>query len=315
MMAPYLLFGFLLSGVLSVLLPVRWVKQHLARPGKASVLKSAFLGVPLPLCSCGVLPVAAWMRRHGASKGAVGAFLLSTPQASVLGMLTALSLVGPGMAVFIPLAAFVCGVTLGLVLNRFDDAMPPQPVEEGDPANPPPVPLRILRHGFVTLAGDIAVPLLVGVLISGVIGGLVNEQQFAEFGSGFGAKVLVVLIATPLYVCATSSLPIAASMLTAGLSPGTAFVFLMAGPATNAATFTTIGKLIGRKEAVVYLSLVLLLALMAGTVLDWARPVLPAIEPVCLHGETVPLWRALSAVALLAVLGFGKWQRMRAHAS
>lgn len=313
MMAPYLLFGFLLSGVLSVVLPVRWVKQHLAKPGKASVVKSAFLGVPLPLCSCGVLPVAAWMRRHGASKGSVGAFLLATPQASVLGFLTALSLLGLGMALYIPLAAFLCGVILGLILNLFSDSAPLLVEEAEGPSQTLPVPLRILRHGFVTLAGDIAVPLAVGILASGILSALVDPGTLSAYGSGLVAKLVIVVIAAPLYVCATSSLPIAASMLGAGLSPGTAFVFLMAGPATNAATFTTIGKLIGKREAVTYLLCVLGLSILAGTLLDLVAPVLPPIEAVCLHGEEIPLWRALSAGLLTGVLITGKMLRMRAH--
>ncbi|MCC5849501.1 MAG: permease [Verrucomicrobia bacterium] len=311
MMAPYLLLGFLLSGILSVLLPVRWVKRHLARPGKASVVKAAILGVPLPLCSCGVLPVAAWMRRHGGSKGAVGAFLLSTPQTGVDGFLVALGLLGLGMAVYIPFAAFVSGVILGLVLNFFKD--PPREIEPDDDhhGNVLPAPLRMLRHGFVTIAGDIAIPLTGGILIAGVISGLVDENQLAMFGNGFLTKLLIVAVATPMYVCDIASLPVAAAMLAGGLSPGTVFVFLMAGPATNAATFTTISKLIGKKEAVVYLICALFLAMSMGYLLDSLAPVLPPIEAAHCHGEAVPRWRALSAIALIAVLVNGKIQRKR----
>ena len=311
MMSPYLLLGFFLSGVLSVVLPVRWVKRHLSRPGKASVVKAALLGVPLPLCSCGVLPVAAWMRRHGGSKGAVGAFLLSTPQTGVDGFLVALGLLGLGMALYIPFAALISGVILGLALNLFKD--PPREIEPdtGEAGNTLPLPLRILRHGYVTIAGDIAVSLSVGILISGVISGLLPEQYFVALGSGLGAKLLVVLLATPLYVCDIASLPVAAAMLGAGMSPGTVFVFLMAGPATNAATFTTVNKLLGGRETIVYLAGALLLALTMGTLLDVIAPVLPPIEAVCLHGEAIPLWRTLSSVALILVLVHGKWRRAR----
>ena len=209
MMAPYLLLGFLISGVLSVVLPVRWVKQHLAKPGKASVFKSALFGVPLPLCSCGVIPVAAWMRRHGGSKGAVGAFLLSTPQTGVDGFLVAMGLLGLGMAMFNMAAAFVSGIIVGLVLNLFKDE--PGMVED-DPdsaVQKRPLPLRVLRHGFVTIAGDIAVPLGIGILASGVISGLVDADQFSAYGSGIWAKLAVIAIATPLYVCDIASLPVA----------------------------------------------------------------------------------------------------------
>jgi len=311
MMAPYLLLGFLISGVLSVVLPVRWVKQHLAKPGKASVFKSAMFGVPLPLCSCGVIPVAAWMRRHGASKGAVGAFLLSTPQTGVDGFLVAMGLLGLGMAMYNMAAAFVSGIIVGLVLNLFRDT----PVVEAEPeeagAARPPWPLRVIRHGFVTIAGDIAVPLAFGILASGVISGLVDPDQFSAYGSGVWAKLAVIAIATPLYVCDIASLPVAASMLAAGLSPGTVVVFLMAGPATNAATYMTIGKILGKKEMFAYLGCAVVLSLVMGFLLDAIAPVLPPIEAACLHGEHVPLWQMLSGVALVAVLINGKVQRSK----
>ncbi|MGA0369478.1 MAG: permease [Kiritimatiellia bacterium] len=312
MMAPYLLLGFFLSGLLSVLLPVGLVKKHLARQGKASILKSALLGVPLPLCSCGVLPVATWIRRHGASKGATGAFLLATPQTGVDGFLVALGILGLGFALFIPAAALISGMVLGLILNLFpDDAEGETEEETGTPAAKPLL-YRIFRHGYVTVAGDIAVPLGFGILLAGLLSAFVDPQSFSDLGDGFLAKILVVAAATPLYVCATASLPIGAQMLVAGLSPGTVFVFLMAGPATNAATFTTISKLIGRREAVTYLVCAILLAVGMGYLLDAVEPLLPemAAQHVHDHGET-PLWKSVSAWALIGVLISGKVLRGR----
>jgi uncharacterized membrane protein YraQ (UPF0718 family) len=312
MMAPFLLLGFFLSGVLSVLMPVGVVKQHLAKPGTASVIKSALLGIPLPLCSCGVLPVATWIRRHGASKGAVGAFLLATPQTGVDGFLVALGLLGLGFALYIPFAALVSGVCLGLILDRaFKDDLQPEPPEPLS-GNQAPWPLRILQHGFVTIAGDIAVPLMVGILFAGTLSAFVDPQSLSGLGDGLLAKILVVAAATPLYVCATASLPIGASMLMAGLSPGTVFVFLMAGPATNAATFTTISKLIGRKEAVLYLICAVLLAIGMGLLLDVLTPYLPEIESQLEPGaHHMPAWKSVAAVVLIGVLITGKVLRDR----
>lgn len=312
MMAPYLLLGFFLSGLLSVLMPVGMVKQHLARRGKSSVVKSALLGVPLPLCSCGVLPVATWMRRHGASKGATGSFLLATPQTGVDGFLVALGILGLGFALFIPVAAFVSGVILGLILNLFPDAEETAAPPESNPANPQPFWLRVLRHGYVTVAGDIAVPLGIGILLAGLLSTFVDPQSFSGLGDGLSAKLLVVAAATPLYVCATASLPIGASMLVAGLSPGTVFVFLMAGPATNAATFTTISKLIGRREAVTYLACAILLAVGMGFLLDALAPLLPEMRTPVVHAHAGHAWwQSLSAVVLILVLVSGKVLRDR----
>jgi uncharacterized membrane protein YraQ (UPF0718 family) len=310
MMAPFLLLGFLLSGILSVVLPVSWVKRHLAKSGSGSVVKSALLGVPLPLCSCGVLPVATWMRRHGASKGAIGSFLLATPQTGVDGFLVAMSLLGIGFALYIPLAAFVSGVLLGLILNQFPESERAVESEEETGGKKPSVLVRIFRHGFITIAGDIAIPLSVGILLAGVLSALVDPQQFAELGSHFWAKLVVVGFAAPLYVCATASIPIGASMLIAGLSPGTVFVFLMAGPATNAATFTTISKLIGRREAITYLACAILLAIGMGMLLDVVAPVLPEIrfDPHA-HHDHMTGWHTAAAVVLIGVLGAGKYVR------
>jgi uncharacterized protein len=307
MMAPYLLLGFFLSGLLSVILPVGLVKQHLARRGKASVIKSALIGVPLPLCSCGVLPVATWIRRHGASKGATGAFLLATPQTGVDGFLVALGILGLGFALYIPVAAFVSGIILGLILNLFPDAEENALEPEATATNSKPFWLRVIRHGYVTVAGDIAVPLGFGILLAGLLSAFVDPQSFSELGDGLTAKLLVVAAATPLYVCATASLPIGASMLVAGLSPGTVFVFLMAGPATNAATFTTISKLIGRREAVTYLACAILLALGMGFLLDALTPWLPEISASHLHNhESHTWWQPVAALLLIWVLVNGK---------
>lgn len=312
MMAPFLLLGFFLSGVLSVVMPVALVKKHLARPGKASVAKSALLGIPLPLCSCGVLPVATWIRRHGASKGAVGAFLLATPQTGVDGFLVALGLLGLGFAIYIPFAALVSGVCLGLILDRlFTDDLQPE-AEEASSGTRPPWPVRIFQHGFVTIAGDIAIPLAVGILFAGALSAFVDPQSLSGLGDGLLAKLLVVGAAAPLYVCATASLPIGASMLVAGLSPGTVFVFLMAGPATNAATFTTISRLIGRKEAATYLGCAILLAIGMGILLDQLAAFLPEIESQLAHGHhAMSIWHDVAAVTLIAVLIIGKIQRGR----
>lgn len=312
MMAPYLLLGFLLSGILSVVLPVSLVKRHLARKGKASVVKSALMGVPLPLCSCGVLPVATWIRRHGASKGATGSFLLATPQTGVDEFLVALGMLGLGFALFTPVAALVSGVILGLILNRFHDEPVVVDEEEVSDAPKPPVPVRIFRHGFVTIAGDIAVPLSIGIFMSGLLSAFVDPHSFSEIGDGLIAKLIVVAAATPLYVCATASVPIGASMLVAGLSPGTVFVFLMAGPATNAATFTTISKLLGRREALTYLFSAIALAVLMGYLLDFLVPVLPEIKAVHMHdhGES-SLFSVVAAVLLIVTLVMGKILRNR----
>jgi uncharacterized membrane protein YraQ (UPF0718 family) len=240
--------------------------------------------------------------------------LLATPQTGVDGFLVALAVLGLGFAVYIPVAAFVSGVILGLLLNLFPDSSEHDAQEEETESNSKPLGLRILNHGFVTVAGDIAVPLGIGIVLAGVLSAFVDPHSFSDLGDGLVAKLVVVAAAAPLYVCATASLPIGASMLVAGLSPGTVFVFLMAGPATNAATFTTISKLIGRKEAVVYLLSAIFLALLMGYILDGLTPFLPEISAEELHDHPEhSLWQVLAAIGLVIALINGKIQRSRSH--
>ncbi len=119
-MSPFLLFGFLVAGILYVFIRPELVERHLGGRGILQVVKASLLGVPLPLCSCGVIPVSASLRRHGAGRGATTSFLISTPQTGVDSIMVTLSLLGPVFAIFRPLFAFVSGIFGGAVVNAFD---------------------------------------------------------------------------------------------------------------------------------------------------------------------------------------------------
>ena len=319
-MSPYLLFGFFAAGLLSVLVSSEWIERHLGRAGLASVLKASLLGVPLPLCSCGVIPVAASLRRHGASRGATTAFVISTPQTGVDSILVTLSLLGPVLAVFRPLAAFVTGVVGGQMVTllggpaegpaeprpRCDDACSSDEHEAGWLR-------RAMAYGFVALPRDIGRALLVGVVIAGLLSAVVPDDCFAgAVGSGIGMMLVMMLLGLPVYVCATASVPVAAALISKGISPGAALVFLMTGPATNAAAIATMWRLLGKRATVVYLSVVGLGALACGLLLDQiVAPGAPgAVQPM---RHVLPVWlKAASAVALVAVLALALWPRRRA---
>lgn len=116
-MSPWLLFGFLVAGILSVVIPTSMVKRHLAGKGFWSVAKASLFGIPLPLCSCGVIPVGVSLRKSGASRGAALSFLISTPQTGVDSIAVTYSLLGPVLAVYRPVVAFVTGVVGGILGN------------------------------------------------------------------------------------------------------------------------------------------------------------------------------------------------------
>jgi len=278
-MAPWLLLGFLMAGLLSVCVSPAWVERHLGGRGLGSIVKAAVFGVPLPLCSCGVIPVAASIRRHGASRSATTSFLLSTPQTGVDSIAVTYALMGWVFAIFRPIAALLTGVIGGLLVHLFGRSktekaahVPEAPActepccREGGSRN---VVIRILHYGLVVLPRDIGMPLLLGVLIAGVLAAVVPKDRLADYvAPGILSILLMMVLGVPLYVCATASVPIAAGFIHAGASPGAALAFLIAGPATNAAAFTTIWKLLGRRTAVIYLATVAASAMACGLILD-----------------------------------------------
>ena len=309
-MSPYLLFGFFVAGILSVLVSQRLVERHLGSRGIWSLVKASILGVPLPLCSCGVIPVSMSLHKHGASKGSTISFLLSTPQTGIDSIFVTLSLLGPLFAVFRPLAAFVTGIVGGALVNVFGQStedkirVPPTKYADeccGGAENKKIV--RGLKYGFVTLPRDIGKAMLVGLVIAAVISALVPDGYFAEkLGTGILAMVVMMLLGIPVYVCATASVPVAAALILKGLTPGAALVFLMTGPATNAASFATIWKVLGRATAITYLAAVAGCALLSGILLDYIA------AGVDFEIATRPGWmlpaavKHIAAVVLLAIL-------------
>ena len=315
-MAPYLLFGFGVAGVLSVVVSPEWVQRHLGAAGLRSVVKASLWGVPLPLCSCGVIPVAASMRRHGASRAATTAFLLSTPQTGVDSIAVTYALLGPVFAIFRPISALVCGLLGGILVLLFGEscgngaapAEVPQCAEEcctGDRSRH--ILVRAARYGLVTLPRDLGVALLVGVLLAGGMAALAPPNGLQVYlGGGIVSILLMMLVGIPLYVCATASVPIAAGLMYLGASPGAALAFLIAGPASNAAAFTTIWKVLGRRTALLYLLTVALSAVACGLLLDLLVPLvqswLPRLTTGVQAAEESGWWSSVWAIVLLAVL-------------
>lgn len=340
-MSPWLLLGFLVAGVLSTVIAPAWLERHLGGRGMGPVFKAAALGVPLPLCSCGVIPVAASLRSHGASRGATTAFLLSTPQTGVDSILITYTMLGPVFAVFRPLVALLTGLVGGGLVEAFvpEEARPTSPKTAPKPAPAPasmvfqmavPAPAappgrvsfgarlrELLTYGLVTLPADLWRALLIGVLLAGVISALVPADFVARYvGPGPLSVLLMMIIGIPLYVCATASVPLAAGFIFMGLSPGAALAFLIAGPGTNAATLTTIGRVLGRRALGIFLATIAVSAFGAGLLLDavmpWLGRAMPSLAPPAhCHGE-VSLWSHLAAVALVLVMAHAVWHTRRA---
>ena len=325
-MAPYLLLGFLAAGFLSVLLSPAVVERHLGGRGFLSILKASAFGVPLPLCSCSVIPVAASLRAHGAGRGAVTAFLVSTPQTGVDSILATYGLLGPVFTVFRAGAALVSGLIGGAAVSLLEGrdgegAVPPQGAEKADHGEccgkegRRNLILSALRYGFVTLPKEIGGPLLIGLLAAALITALLPGDFFSGLVPPGPLQVLLLMAAgVPVYICATGSIPVAAGLILAGVSPGAAFALLMTGPATNAATLGTVWKVLGKRTCMVYLGSMLVCAFFGGILLDELVP--PGEIRAVVAGVGGPgLWAQVSAGALLALLAWGYVDSRRAERS
>lgn len=318
-MAPYILLGFLIAGVMHAFVPQRSISRHLAGTGLGSVGKAALFGIPLPLCSCGVLPAAIAMRRGGASRAASTSFLLATPQTGVDSIAATWSLLGPAFAAVRPVAALVTAITGGYAVGRGEKKEEDQAAEcrvgEETDGRQPTFGARCveaLRYGFVDLVGSIGAWLVAGLIIAAIITVYVPADAFAVLGERPILSMLAVLvISVPMYVCATGSIPIAMSLMLKGLSPGTALVLLMAGPAVNFASYALVSREMGRRAAVTYLCSIIAGAILFGVAVDYLLPAswfaLPAGMTASCHGEgaTLDIFSAGCAALLAGLLFVG----------
>ncbi len=282
-MAPWLLGGFLLAGMVGVLIPKEWVVKVMgASRGWKGILNACLLGVPLPICSCGTIALAAGLRKAGAGKGATAAFLISTPQTGIDSIMATYALMGPVFAVARPLAALATGIVGGVAVDLVAEKHAPPTLEKkccccGGHHNAsaahvyqPNFVVHILKVAYVDILGRIAKPLLIGLVISALVTVFVPESFFAHAlgGRTYLEMPLMVLLGFPMYVCSTASIPIAASLILKGISPGAAFVFLMVGPTINAASLATVAPLIGRRAAFLYGGVIALGAIACGIIVN-----------------------------------------------
>lgn len=322
-MALWLLWGFLFAGVLSLFFTPERVERLLGRQaGWRAVVWAVLLGVPLPLCSCGVLPVAAGLRKGGASKGATAGFLLATPQTGLDSIFATYALLGSSFAVVRPLVALLSGLTGGWLIEQLDakETTPThketqrrveaaqEATTKGTKGSNAKALLKMVAHVVhyaFCLLGNVARPLALGLGISAAILAFVppNGLVGAWLANDWVAFPVMLLVGLPLYVCSTASIPMALALMAKGLSPGAALIFLIAGPALNGASLTTLWTLLGRKATALFLAVVAVFAVGSGLVLNawWSGAVAKGGEACCagaVHGN------ASAAVILLALLGY-----------
>lgn len=317
-MSPYLLLGFFFAGLLYAFIPKQRIEKYFnGKPFQSSVLASLF-GIPLPLCSCGVIPTGTAFYKNGASKGGTISFLISTPQTGVDSILATFSLMGLPFAIIRPIAALLTGISGGLITsaitqNETDDRIFRK--EEEKQKTVSQKILDVFRYGFVEFIQDISKWLVIGLVLAAIISALIPNEFFELLNMPPIIQMLLILVVSiPLYICATGSIPLAAILILKGISPGAAFVLLMAGPATNAATITMIGKVLGKRSLITYLGTIVVGALSFGLLIDYVLPLewFTQIANQHLghnHGEQLSWWQITSGVILLALIFNGYIQK------
>ena len=273
-MSVYLLLGFLFAGILHVLVPQQLFSKYLSKNSWSSVLYATLFGIPLPLCSCGVIPTGMALYREGASKGSVVAFLIATPQTGVDSIIATYSLLGLPFAIIRPIVALCTAMFAGLTTNIFTLKESSAIVKQENSKKQETLTFtqkikRVFNYGYVEMMEDIGKMLMFGLIVAGLISYFVPDNFFMIFGNNTILTMLLVLIvAIPMYVCATGSIPIAIALMMKGMSPGTALVLLMAGPAANIASMLVIGKVLGKKTFVLYLTTLVIGAITSGLIID-----------------------------------------------
>lgn len=330
--SPWLLLGLLIAGLMKAWVPTKILSRHLGQGNKA-IIKAAFIGAPLPLCSCGVIPVATELRRSGASAPATSAFLVATPETGVDSV--SYALLGPILAVYRPITAILSAIFTGMLVAT-------SKTEKQHLANTKAVSsccasstaaevkkssvknsnaccsskavqknttfinktLSGIHYSATQLIDDLVRWLLVGLLFATVVRTFVPSSFLLSYGSGLDAMLVMIALSIPMYICATASTPVAAGFIMAGISPGTALVFMMAGPATNISTLGVIRNEMGNAVLIKYLLGISISAISFGLLLDWGLKYFQIdISQQMQHShELLPFWFGLTCTGVLAFL-------------
>jgi uncharacterized membrane protein YraQ (UPF0718 family) len=320
-MAPFLLFGFFFAGLLHIFISTETIARHLGRGSLSSVIKASLFGIPLPLCSCGVIPAALALRKEGASRGAVLSFLISTPTTGIDSIFVNFVLLGGFFTAYRIGATFLAALFVGVVANIFIPEKAREPEKKGARCTVCKGDHHFSRHTiFEKVRGVFQYAffgkmyresfqwMVFGILIGGAISYLIPPDFFEKYlGSGVGAILVMFIIGAPMYICSSGSIPIAASLMLKGLNPGAAFAFLLAGPATNTVTMAMVFQTMGKRALAIYLAGIFCASVFLGILFDflWTMVEHVAPEACTAHAMALPinleLWSAIILFLLFCV--------------
>lgn len=323
--APYILFGLLIGGLLKIFLSPGYVANHLGTGRFSSVFKAALLGIPIPLCSCGVLPAAASLKKQGANNGATTAFLVSTPESGVDSISITWALLDPIMTIARPVSAFISAFAAGITENLWkapdkqnlakpdlsctiDGCCSGEDCPPGEHKSHHSMVEKLsagIKYAAFDIWGDLVGWFSIGILLAGIVTVLIPEDTISQYlGGGLSSMLIMLLFGIPLYICATASTPIAAAFILKGVSPGTALVFLLVGPATNVTSLSVLTGLLGKRATGIYLASIAIVSVLCGLAVDliYFSLGISAAVVVGQAGEIIPYWAALSSTLILIAL-------------
>lgn len=314
-MGPYLLIGFAISAILHRYLRQTWVVHLMGKRKLSSIVWGSVVGVPMPLCSCGVIPVTMSIHSKGASKGATVSFLTSTPQTGVDSFLATYGMLGPVFAVYKIIVAFVSGILVGLTTELFSEKKTASTSGSNSTTETPkeriPTARESFRYAFYTMPGDLSNSLLLGFILAGLIAALVPSNLLSEIpGGALSAIALTTLFSVPFYICSTGSIPLALALIHSGLPVSAALVLLIAGPATNVATITAMRKVLGGRTTFIYVLGVILCTWLAAAAYHFFFGEASLGQHGMSHEMDLVWWKHLGGAALIAILIFPKLREL-----
>jgi len=297
------------------------IAKYLGKNDTMSVIKASLFGIPLSLCSCGVIPAALSLKKDGASKGSILSFLISTPTTGIDSIFATYSLLGGVFAFYRVIAAFITGVFAGIVANIFFRGEQPSSNTENKSTCKACTSCKhsteshnfydkvkgVFKYAFVDLLRDTGAWIIIGILAGGSISYFIPETFFTKYmGSTWQSMLIMLIVGIPMYVCSSGSIPIAAALILKGLNPGAAFVFLMVGPATNSAALTVITKEFGIKTVIIFLGSIIMCSICLGVFLNYAWQFfnVDITAHITQHGRTLPPWIEISASIVLLLCIF-----------
>lgn len=330
--APWVLASLVFGGLIREFLPATRFQRLVNRPGLAGMGGAVMVGALLPICSCGVVPLAISLYRSGVRIGPVMAFTAATPIINPAAVILSFGLLGPQLTAAYIALGLMLPFLLGMAAERwagtgrqFAGGAVAAPASAPPPARPVERILRGLRWGVLDLGPTVGFYLAIGILLAGVVMVLAPVQALQPYlGSDSAASLLAAGgLGAVIYVCAVAHIPLVATLLAAGAAPGAAVVFLVTGTATNLPELIALCKTLGKRVIILYTTTLIALSFVAGLALNaW---LLPGFEPVFdpirgldmlekSAGLSLPGSRGvtLASAVLISVLALGGlWRHLR----